>query len=321
MNRRLFPVTALLPLCAALLLPVASAQAEPGPRFGVPTDYFSRFGGAAPIFEVNDKNDLTRVGLSGVPLPTAYDLRFTVAKRPTTWDYSLSTRMNDTTYLIGIENDVRRLEVTHNPYTGPQFTGLLREKGVSELSGGYAQTALDGKVYILNKAGLAASGDIFTPFSYSQVGATFTEQVGKVNFRVSPIARLNLYPVEQAAHSSAEVTVAATTALTPQLLLEASHIERFAAGKSVIPEYGFGRVQETNLYATYRLPYTTDPAFTVGAVRGGYTHNWQTDWNYFKGDLLLRSSAIPVMFGPRAEYRMAPDGTSSWVYSLVTLSK
>lgn len=322
MNRRaaLYLVLPLLAFSGSIALAQSGATSSPSP-FGVPSNYFSRFGGLSPILELDDKNDPSHIGLTGVPLPTEYDLRFTVAKRPTTWDYSLSTRYNDTTYLIGTENDIKRIEVTHNPYTGAQFTGLLREKGLSELSGGYAQTALDGKVYFLNKAGLAASGQVFTPFAYSQVGGNVNQQVGKVSFRVSPLARIYLYPVEAETHSSAEVTFVATVPVTPQLLLEASHLERFAAGKSVIPEYALGRAQETNLYATYRLPYDTDPAFTLGAIRGGYTHNWQNDWNYFRGDVLLRSNALPIMFGPRAEYRLAPDGKGTWVYSLVTLGK
>ncbi|MDO4264664.1 MAG: hypothetical protein Q4C67_10755, partial [Deinococcus sp.] len=269
-------LTALLPLLA--LLPAAAAQentAPPSPRFGVPENYFGRFGGVSPILELNDKSNVTRIGLGGLPLPTEYDLRFTVANRPeqNLWDYSLSTRMNNTTYLLGIENNVRRAEVLHNPYTGPQFTGVVREKGLSELSGGYAFTALNGQAYIYNKAGLAASGAKREPFTYSQVGMAYTEKVGGINFRVAPLARLYLYPFGGKAHTSAEVLVSATAAPTPQLLLEASHLERFAAGESVIPDYGQARTQETNLYATYRLPYQNDPAFGVGAVRGSYTHN------------------------------------------------
>ncbi|GHG02941.1 hypothetical protein GCM10017783_14100 [Deinococcus piscis] len=324
---------------AALLLllalaPAAAAQSTAAPppaetappaglRFGVPTNYFGRFGGVSPILELNDKNDVSRIGLGGLPLPTEHDLRFTVANRPDkdVWDYSISTRMNNTTYLIGIENDVRRAEVTHNPYTGPQFTGVLREKGLSELSAGYAFTALEGQAYVYNKAGVAASGEKREPFTYSQVGTAYTEKVGNIDFRVAPLARLYTYPFAGKVHSNAELTVTATTAPTPQLLLEATHLERFAAGDSVISEYGLGRAQETSLYATYRLPYAGDPAFGVGAVRGSYTHNWQNDWNYYRGDLFLRSNLLPVMVGPRAEYRVAPDGTAQWIYGFVTLGK
>lgn len=316
-------------LTTLVLLPAAAAQstqeagAAQSPRFGVPENYFGRFGGVTPILELDAKNDVTRIGLGRLPLPTEHDLRFTVANRPeqNLWDYSLSTRMNNTTYLVGIENDVRRAEVLHNPYTGPQFTGVVREKGLSELSAGYAFTALNGQAYIYNKAGLAASGERREPFTYSQVGTAYTEKVGGVSFRVAPLARLYLYPFEGKAHSSAEVLVSATATPTPQLLLEASHLERFAAGESVIPDYGQARAQETSLYATYRLPYAGDPAFGVGAVRGGYTHNWQNDWNYYRGDLFLRSNLLPVMVGPRAEYRVAPDGTGQWVYGFVTLGK
>ncbi|WP_261665076.1 hypothetical protein [Deinococcus sp. Marseille-Q6407] len=309
--------TALLSLLA--LLPAAAAQ-DNSP-FRVPENYLGRFGGTSPIFELNDKSDITRLGLNGIPLPTNADIRFTVAKRPNSWDLLLSTRRNDTTYLIGTENQVRRVEVSHNPYTGPQFTGLLREKGLSEVSAGYAFTTLDNKVYVYNKAGLAASGDLREPFTYTQVSTSYNDKVGEVNFRVAPLARLYTYPFEGKVHASAEVVVSANTRPTPQLLLEASHLERFATGDSVIPDFRQGRAEETNLNATYRVPYQNDPQFGIGALRGGYTHNWQNDWNYFRGDLFLRSNLLPFMAGPRAEYRLSPDGKGSWVYGLVTLGK
>lgn len=320
-------------LASALLTPAAAQQQNPAqqegstpqspppPRFGVPANYLGRFSGLSPVLETDDKSDITKLGLAGIPLPAEQDWRVLLVRRPDYWDYTLSTRKNDTTYLVGKLDNIWRGEAVHDPYTGPQFRALLSFGGFSELSGGYAFTALDGKARILSKVGVAASGDIRTPFGYTQAGGTFGTRVGAVNFSVTPQARVYLYPFETSAYGSAEVVFAANTALTPQLLLEANHLERWSAGRSVIPEFAQSRAQETNLSATYRLPVEGDPAFGLGAVRGSYSHNWQNQWDYLRGDVLLRSSSLPVMMGPRLEYRSGPDGQGRWVYGLVTLGK
>lgn len=123
------------------------------------------------------------------------------------------------------------------------------------------------------------------------------------------------------AQASLDLNLSANYSPMSGLVLEASHLERQAAGSVPIGDFGLGRHHESNFNVTYRLA-GLDTAFRLGAVRSRVTRNWTGDYTLLRGDVLLRSSALPSMIGPSIGYQWGPGGKDSHgLISLVALPK
>lgn len=302
---------------AALALSTfAAAQTSPF-QFNLPPDYLNRFGGAEPVVSSTDG-----YGVRGFPLPTPLDLRVSLVKAPTYWDGGLSLRASDTTFRVGRFYNVPTLEITHDPYKGAQFSGVVRgEGGLSVFSGGYASTSWQDRVRVLNNVGVAFKGEVTAPYTRSEVSVGYGQPFGAFNTYVAATARAYTFPLQREVQGSVDFYASASVSPVKGLLLSASHFERFVAGTSAVPDFALGRYQESNLNATYRLDSAWPvPEFGLGAVRARSARNWTNDYTYVYGDVFLRTSLLPTMFGPSVGYRVDPGGkTGLWLFSLVTL--
>lgn len=316
--RRLRPL-ARFGIAALLLSASAAAQSSPLSGLRLPANYMSRFGSTELVLSSE-----AGYGVRAFPLMSPLDIRLSLVKAPTYWDYSVSTRLNDTTLAVGTFYNTPRLEVTRDPATGFQYSGFLQGKGqLSRVSGGYAFTVAQGRVRVLNNVGVAIDPTRAAVYSQSEVGGGYGKSFGKLNTYFGSTARLYTFPMQRQMQGSLDAVVAASVSPVTGLTLDASHFERFVGGEVAVPAFGFGRYQESNASVTYRLPVSaTPPAFMVGAVRSRLTHTWQNDYTYLRNDILFRLDALPSLVGPSIGYQWSPTGKDNkWVFSLVTLPK
>ncbi|EYB68313.1 hypothetical protein DEIPH_ctg025orf0182 [Deinococcus phoenicis] len=326
-------VSNLVKLSAAVLsltAPAAAAQssAATAPALRLPANYFSRFGGAEVVTGLDGG---VTFGVRGFPLPFQQDVRLLVVKHPRYWEYGLSTRSNDTTLAAGVFDNglnaavgIPRLEITHDPWKGTQYSGRLQGSGYySRFTGGYAFTAAQDRVRVLNNVGVAFQGDVAAPYSQTEIGGGYGRAFGKVNAGFGSAVRLYTFPVQKQAQGSLEFSVNANTTPVAGLTLAASHFERFVAGKVAIPDLNLGRYQETNASITYRLPVAGEPgAFGLGAVRSRVVRYWQDDKTDLYNDVLFRVKALPSLVGASVGYEWTRDGKDNkWLFSLVFLPK
>lgn len=308
-------------LAGAALLLSASAAAQTSSVLGLrlPPNYLSRFGSTELVLSSE-----AGYGVRYFPLMSPLDIRLTLVKAPTYWDYSVSTRLNDTTLAAGTFYNVPRLEVTRDPYKGFQYSGFFQGKDqYSRVSGGYAFTVAQDRVRVLNNVGVAIAPTLAAVYTQSEVGGGYGKAFGKVNTYFGSTARLYTFPMQKQMQGSFDAVAVASVSPLSGLTLDASHFERFVGGKVAVPAFGLGRYQESNASVTYRLPVgATPPAFTVGAVRSRLTRTWQNDYTYLRNDVLFRLDALPSLVGPSIGYQWSPKGDDNkWVFSLVTLPK
>ncbi|GAA5511793.1 hypothetical protein Dcar01_00506 [Deinococcus carri] len=306
---------------AALVLSApagAAAQdtAAPAPLFRLPPNYISRFGGTETLAD-----SATGFGVRGFPLPFTQDIRLNLAKRPNYWEYALSTRLNDTTFAAGVFDNgaaakagIPRLDVNHDPWKGVQYRGLVQGNGASSrFTGGYAFTAFQDRVRVLNNVGVAYQGTAVAPYTQTEVYGNYGRSFGKVNASINSTGRVFTLPVQKEVQGSIDVTVAGNVSPVEGLTLEASHLERFTAGKiTTIPDLNLARYYETNAAITYRLPVSEPNQFGVGAVRTRLTNN-SDKYTYWRNDVLFRAGNLPVLIGPSVGYQWSPAGTPNQV--------
>ncbi|WP_019585322.1 hypothetical protein [Deinococcus apachensis] len=305
----------------------AGTQTNAVPALRLPANYFPRFGDTEVVAGLDGG---VSFGVRAFPLPFKQDVRLVLARHPQYWEYGVSTRINDTSLVVGVFDNglgaaagIPRLEITYNPYRGLQYSGLLQGNGAySRFAGGYAFTVFQDRVRVVNNAGVAFQGDVAATYTQTEVGAGYGKMFGKINTSFGVNARLYTFPIQREAQGSLDVSLNANTALAPGLTLVASHFERLVAGHVAIPALNHGRSQETNASLTYRLPMgATPPAFTVGALRTRVTRVWTGNVTTVYGDLLLRAEALPSLFGPSIGYQWAADGTGKWLFSLTFMGK
>ncbi|WP_245872935.1 hypothetical protein [Deinococcus planocerae] len=319
---------------ALALSPSAVAAAQPGPPafggFHLPANYLSRFS----TTELLASNEVG-FGVRYFPLPLSQDIRVTLARQPQYWEYNVSTRLSETTFAVGVFNNgsaaasgIPRLEVTHDPFKGVQFSGLLQgNTAYSRFTGGYAFTVAADRVRVLNNVGVAydSQGDreVVAPYTQTQVGGGNGRSLGRLNTYFSSTARVFTFPVQRQAQGSIDLYAAANITPTTGLTFDGSHLERFAVGKVPVDDLNFARYQESNFSVTYRLPAArTPPAFTLGAVRTRVTRDWTSDYTYLRNDVLFRVEALPTLIGPSIGYQWSPEGTPNrWLISLSFLPK
>ena len=191
---------------AALALSTfAAAQTSPF-QFNLPPDYLNRFGGAEPVVSSTDG-----YGVRGLPLPTPLDLRVSLVKAPTYWDGGLSLRASDTTFRVGRFYNVPTLEITHDPYKGAQFSGVVRgEGGLSVFSGGYASTSWQDRVRVLNNVGVAFKGEVTAPYTRSEVSVGYGQPFGAFNTYVAATARAYTFPLQREVQGSVDFYASAS---------------------------------------------------------------------------------------------------------------
>lgn len=308
-----------LRLAAATAMLSLSALAAAQPVFHLPANYLSRFSSTELL-----ASSEAGFGVRYVPLPLTQDIRISVVKAPTYWDYGVSARLNDTSLAAGVFYNVPKLEVTHDPSRGLQFRGLVQGNGATSFfTGGYAFTALGDRVRVLNNVGVGFEGDsVAAPYTQTEVGGGYGRAFGKFNASFGATARVFTFPAQRQAQGSLDFSVSANISPLRGLTLDASHFERFAVGKVTLGALNYGRYEESNASLTYRLPVgSTPPAFTVGALRTRVNRVWTGNVTSVYADLLLRAEVIPSMFGPSVGYQWAADGTGKWLFSLAFMGK
>ncbi|MDL2345769.1 hypothetical protein QOL99_16680 [Deinococcus sp. MIMF12] len=303
-------------LAALCLLAAGTAGAQSSLMgFQIPPNYLSRFASTELVISTE-----AGYGVRALPLLMSQDVRISVVKAPTSWDYNVSTRVQDTTLAAGVFYNVPRLEVTHDPAKGLQYGGLMQGKGnLSKFSAGYAHLLWENRARLLGNVGVAFVDGDGVPYTQTEATAGYGRSFGKLGMYVGGAARLFAFPVQQDAQGSVDAVAVLNVSPLPGLTLDATHFERFVTGEAAVPAFGLGRYNETNAGATYRLP--GDAAFGVGAVRTRLSHAWQSDVTTLRGDLLLRLSVLPSLVGPSVGYQWTPDGQGRWLVSLVTLPK
>ncbi|GAA5531817.1 hypothetical protein [Deinococcus aluminii] len=329
MSKRLFRFITAGAAALTLTAPaVAAAQTPAAPALHLPANYVSRFGGTEVVAGLDGG---VSFGVRYFPLPFEQDIRFLLVKHPQYWEYGLTSRINDTTFAAGVFDNglnasvgIPRLEITHDPWKGTQYSGRLQGSGYySRFTGGYAFTTLQDRVRVLNNVGVAFQGDVVAPYTQTEVGGGYGKAFGKVNAGFGSTVRLYTFPMQKEAQGSLDVSVSASTALAPGLTVDASHFERFVVGKVAIPDLNFTRYEESNASVTYRLPVSsTPPAFTVGALRSRLTRDWTNQYTYLRNDVLFRANALPSLVGASVGYQWSRDGKDNkWLLSLVFLPK
>ncbi len=348
----------LSPLCAALLS-LASAQtapsdpAPPEPDIAarlftlIPPDYFGRFAGTTGFAD-----SVNGYGVRGLPLPFKEDVRFTFISHPAYLEYAASLRYADTSYVAGrLENTdagaalgVGHLEVTHNPYTGPQYGALLQDQGrSSRLTAGYAWA--NGPVRALAEAGYAVQGSVNAAYLHLGESAAVTlYNDSAFTFGVAATARS--YTFFDQSQLSTDLSARFTVRPTHDSSVSIGQLERFVVGTSPIPDLNLTRYSLTSLDVTLAPKLTLFGPLSWQGAQYHFQRSWQAsvddanwlsatlradldpvvldltphrDWvtneTGMRADLYYRSSAFPVLFGPSLDY-LWTDNSRRWVFTV-----
>lgn len=302
--------------------------------FGVhlPDGYLGRFSSIEAVVSNTDG-----YGVRYLPLPLDPDIRITLLKTPTYWDYGLTANYAGISMGAGVFYNVGKVYAQHDPWTGWQWgvytelPDLLRpNSGTAPFSKAYVGYAFaQDAARVMSNFGVAAlktprNGDTWIVGPYWQVVGSYDK--GKdldpsVNVGINVTGRFYAYPLQGQAQGSLDITPRLQLRPLPGFTVDVSHLERFVQGEVQMGD-SYARYQESNATLTYRLKYATDPAFNLGALRARVTRNWTGDYTYVRGDVFFRSNALPVMVGPSIGYQFGPNGADSYfLWSLVTLWK
>lgn len=301
---------------------VASAQtaapaAPPSTGFKLPPDYLNRFGSAQFVASTTDG-----FGVRYIPLPLPADVRFTLLRAPTYWDYGLSGQFGSLSAALGRFGNVPRAELTSAPGSGLQWSALVQGgTSHSHATVGYATQVWEGRVRFLNNVGVAQQGNVTAAYTQTEVSGGYSRAYGKVNTGLYSTARVYAFPTQGRAQGSADVTAVIGVPLAAGLNLDASHFERFAVGETAIGDFGFGRAQSSNASLTYRLP----PAegFGLGAVRVRAARDWLARSATADADIAFRIDGLPALMGGSVGYEWYETNASAnrWRFALVALPR
>lgn len=338
LNSTLLKTVALLTLAATT---AASAQSS---GFQLPRDYFDRFG--STTLTVSNE---TGYGVQYFPLPFEPDIRLSLVREPKYWIYNVSLRRNDTTFAFGVFDNgytapsgIPKLEVTHDPYKGLQFSAVVQHLDpilpvksydpFTKFTAGYAFTVWNDRIRILNNVGVgyksitddttyAVTQDIFAPYTESIIGGGYGQPIGdKMSVRLYATGRLYTFPLQGQYQASIDLSPGFETHPIPGLSLDLSHLERFATGSVPIGDLNLARYEESYATLSYRLP--GNPEFGVGMLRSRLTKNWigNSGNTYLRNDVLFSVKALPALVGPSVGYLWSPNG-NSWLLSLAFAPK
>lgn len=291
-----------------------------------PPNYFSRFGSTTVLVTQSDG-----FGVRAFPLPLTQDIRFTLAKRPNYWEYNVFTRYQGVLIAAGVfdngataKTGIPRAEMTYDPYTGVQWSAKWQGAGYhSKVSVGYAFTVANNKVRVLNNVGIAEQKGVVAPYTQSEVTARDTLKLNPAtSVRGVATARLYTFPAQSTAQTSVDLTFGATYNPSRALLLDVSHLERFAFGKVAIPDFNFARYEETNGSLLLRTPINPNQSTGLGGFRIRATRNWTGDYTYLRGDILIYDKRLPVLIGPTIGYQWGPTTqTSTFLFGVSSAPK
>ncbi|GHF46254.1 hypothetical protein HNQ07_002374 [Deinococcus metalli] len=305
----------------AVAAPAAQAQST---IFHLPANYMGRFGTSEIAYTT-----ATGFGVRYIPLPTDPDVRLTVVKQANYWEINIGSRVDDTTLAGGVYFDgytapegIPRMEYTHNPALGVQYSALIQGDGLhSHLSGGYAFKTLGDQVRVLAVAGVATQANTMAPYAQAEVAGGVGKTFGVVNTYAGATLRTSVFPAQGQVLGNVDVYLAASSSPLPGLSLAASHFERYVVGSVPLPDFGMSRYEESNLTALYRLPATGN-LLSLGAVRARASRNWTAGYTYVWADVLLDVRGLPSLLGPGVGYQFGPNGADSrWLFTLVTLGR
>lgn len=301
---------------------VASAQTAapttpPSTGFKLPPDYLNRFGSAQFVASTTDG-----FGVRYIPLPLQADVRFTLLRAPTYWDYGLSGQFGSLSAALGRFGNVPKAELTSAPGSGLQWSALVQGGAShSHFTVGYATRVWDGRIRFLNNVGVAQQGGVTAAYTQTEVSGGYGRAYGKVNTGLYSTVRMYAFPTQGKAQGSADVTAVIGVPLAAGLNLDASHFERFAVGQTAIGDFGFGRAQSSNASLTYRLP----PAegFGLGAVRVRASRDWLAKSATADADVAFRIDGLPALMGGSVGYEWYETNASAnkWRFALVALPR
>ena len=307
-----------LALSALALLPAASAQVS----LKLPANYLSRFSST----ELAASTD-SGFGVRYFPLPFGADWRLSVVRNEKYVEYNVSTRQNDTTYAAGVysngytaEAGIPTAQVTHDPWRGVQYGALLRGGGASSrVTAGYALTALDNRVRVLNNVGVAVQGDLTAPYTQSEAGGSVSQALTpQASVRLGASARLFTFPAQGQAQGSVDLSPGLDLNPAPGVNVSVSHFERQAVGSAPVGDLNYGDYRETSASAAYRLGAPLgSPQFGVAMLRSSLTRSWTGETTALRGDVLLRAGDLPSLLGPSIGYQWGKTPESGrWLLSL-----
>ncbi|WP_309571276.1 hypothetical protein [Deinococcus sp.] len=309
---------------AALVAALGAQPAQAQSFFHLPSNYMSRFGTSEIAYTTE-----TGYGVRYIPLPTDPDIRLSVVKQANYWEINAGSRVNDTTLSGGVyfngytaPEGIPRMEYTHNPDLGLQYSALVQGGGLhSHLSGGYAFRTLENRVRVLGVIGVATQQDIVAPYAQTEVAGGVGKTFGVVNTYLGATVRASAFPVQGQALGNLDVYVAASSNPLKGLTLSASHFERYAVGSVPLPDFGISRYEESTLTALYRFP-KQDRLLSPGALRVRASRNWTAGYTYVWLDAVLDVRGLPSLVGPGVGYQFGPNGTDSrWLITLITLGR
>ncbi|GAA0507496.1 hypothetical protein [Deinococcus depolymerans] len=300
---------------AAAQTAAPAAPASTGLR--LPPDYLSRFGSTQVVASSTDG-----FGVRYLPLPLDRDVRFTLLKTPTSWDYGLTGQFGSLSAALGRFYNVPRAELTSAPGSGLQWSALVQGGAPhSHFTVGYATRVWDGRVRFLNNVGVAQQGGVTATYTQSEASGGYGRTYGKVNTGLYATVRVYAFPTQGKAQGSADVTAVVGVPLAAGLTLDASHFERFVVGESAIGDFGLGRAESSSVSLTYRPP----PAggFGLGAVRVRASRDWLGKSSTADADVAFRIDGVPALIGGSVGYEWYETNASAnrWRLALLALPR
>lgn len=286
-----------------------SSQAQ---GFKIPSDYYSRFGTIQIVADTN-----SGLGVRDLPLPFDTDVRVSIVKAPTYWDYGLSFRQGPGEIRFGVFYSALQFRAAFLPSEGMQFLGVVH-RGGGDFAGGYAWRVLEQKVRIVAVGGMAFEGTKAEP--YLQVAASGGENrtFGALSLGVDGTAVATYFPQTGQLEHAYGATVRGTYSVTPNLSVYGYHYAQFVFGSSPLAMFEQYPAQVSYLGSTYRFDASGAPV-EFGALKLGAARNWRLDQNSVAADVYFRVSGLPALVGLSVSCVFNPDGTRKWVYSFASL--
>jgi len=332
-----------------------SADAQ---SFKLPPNYFNRFSNT----DVTVSNEsgfgiryfplptTTDIRLSLVKNPEYWEYNFSIYGKDTTFSAGV------------YGGDIPSLAFVYAPAQGPQFSGAVQHfSGVlpytahhpfSYFSGGYANLILNGQARVINNIGLGfktytalnekgdgykVTGEAAKLFTESIIGGgTGKKLTDAVDVRFSGSARLYTFPMDQIWQASVDLMPGINIHPLPGLQIDVRHFARYAigngpAGSVPLPNLSFCsyliagsgacQFQLSNAALSYRFQDTSS-AIGLGMFRVRLERDWLADYTFWRNDVLLSTSALPVLIGPSIGYQFGPNSsTRRWLFSLSTAPK
>lgn len=296
-------------LFVPLLAWASSAEAQ---EFKIPADYYSRFSSVQVVADT-----YSGIGVRDLPLPFKTDVRLSIVKAPTYWDYGLSFKEGRGEIRFGVFYSALQFRASYIPPEGMVFLGLVHGGG-GDFAGGYAWRLMENKVRVSAVGGLAFEGDRSAPYIQVAVtdGESFTSGPLQVAFDGTAVA--TYFPQSGELSQAYNGMVRGTYALTPNLSVYGHHYAQFVFGSAPLAKFDQWPVQLSQLSSTYRFDASGAPV-EIGAVKVGVARNWLTDENSVGANVYFRIAGLPALIGVSVSRVFSHNGSQQWVYSFTSM--